>query len=230
MKVARAAALADPDQTIRVDYRVNLPTGAVGWRETQVRAYRDGNGYPAGLVLVVRDSTDRRTQVEALERAAGSDPLTGIANRRAFIAALDDAAKFSGERRCCLAIFDIDHFKQVNDRHGHAAGDEVLKAVAGEAQRALRGSDLLARVGGEEFAAILPDAILSDAYTACERLRQRVEALCVDAGLRGKIRVTVSVGLVEITPGTPASALYEAADQALYVAKNEGRNMLKIAA
>ncbi|WP_242098679.1 sensor domain-containing diguanylate cyclase [Sphingomonas sp. CROZ-RG-20F-R02-07] len=230
MKAAREAALADPDRTVRVDYRVNLPTGEIGWRETQIRAYQDSDGYPAGLVLVVRDSTDRRNEVEALERAAGSDPLTGIANRRAFFAALDDAAGSANARSSCLAIFDIDHFKQVNDRYGHANGDQVLKAVASEAQRALRGSDLLARVGGEEFAAILPDAVLSDAHTACERLRQRVEALCVDAGARGVIRVTVSVGLVEIASGATPSELYEAADQALYAAKHEGRNMLKVAA
>lgn len=230
MRLARKAALADPDHTVTAEYRVSLPAGGIGWRETQLRAYRDGDGQPAGVVLVVRDTTERRRQVEALERAAASDPLTGLTNRRGFFDALERASAAAGGDQACLAIFDIDHFKQVNDLFGHTAGDRVLQAVAGQAQLALRGSDLLGRVGGEEFAVLLPEASVFAAQAACERLRRRVEALRVDVGASGAIGVTVSIGLVPIATGLPASAMYDAADRALYAAKHAGRNQLKIAA
>ncbi len=155
------------------------------------------------------------------------DHLTGLYNRRAFEDALK-AALLAGDRRggpVSLLVMDIDHFKSVNDTHGHPVGDAVLTGVASRLKACARGDELLARVGGEEFALLLPDADLASAVLAGERLRQAVAA--EDFTLVG--RVTVSVGVAQATDFGDPTAVFRAADEALYRSKREGRNRVSAA-
>ena len=161
------------------------------------------------------------------------DALTGLANRRAFELALGrevDRVARSGEPALLLAL-DIDHFKRVNDTWGHAAGDQVIKSVAQALVDSVRPMDLVARVGGEEFAIILPNCAAAFGETVAERVRRRVEHMPVTLGPSGQqVAVTVSVGgafAPQWVRSTPALWL-ERADQQLYLAKAQGRNLVRL--
>jgi diguanylate cyclase (GGDEF)-like protein len=173
----------------------------------------------------------QRVLLKHIERMAETDPLTGVANRRQVIDL--------GERlmmRCrqdrrpyAMLLLDLDGFKQINDRHGHAAGDRALCAVSQALRRCLRPGDHLGRYGGEEFAVILPDADATEAGAVAERLRAAVAGLEPDWAT-GAARVTLSGGIAFATPGrTDFSQLMVRADQALYRAKNAGRNRIEVA-
>jgi diguanylate cyclase (GGDEF)-like protein len=163
-----------------------------------------------------------------LERLATRDPLTGVLNRRAFHAALDKAwpeAHRGGHDITCMMV-DIDHFKRINDTHGHGVGDRVIQEVARKLQDTVRGTDLVCRWGGEEFCIFVTGLGVAAAADLAERVRMRIEREC-GAALRETpgLRVTASVG-VERAAGADdsADALIERADQALYRAKHAGRN------
>jgi diguanylate cyclase (GGDEF)-like protein len=163
-----------------------------------------------------KDAANRR-----LREMAETDPLTGVANRRHFMQRI---VTLRGP--AALLLLDIDHFKAINDEFGHEAGDRVLIEFAGLVQDILRERDLLARLGGEEFAIILENAHIKDAWSIAERVRTRVEQHVVSLSERAA-RVTVSVGVATVPLGAAkidAAALLRQADAALYVAKNEGRN------
>lgn len=156
-----------------------------------------------------------------IERMASTDALTGLANRRAFTEALDRELAVAVRRGepCGLIVLDVDHFKLVNDRHGHQTGDEVLEEVAWALGQTGRETDIVARYGGEEFAVILPACKAPEAMAVAERLRAAV------AGASCPVPVTMSAG-VAVFPvdGADASALVRAADTALYKAKRQGRD------
>ncbi|MDE2147369.1 MAG: GGDEF domain-containing protein [Burkholderiales bacterium] len=170
--------------------------------------------------------------IDALVELSSRDALTGLANRRAFDLAvlreIDRVAR-SGEPALLLAL-DIDHFKRINDRHGHAAGDRVLSAVAAALIESVRPMDLVARVGGEEFAIILPNCASSFGQTVAERVRRRIQSLSVEIGPDLSIAVTASVGgayAPQWVRTTPALWI-ERADQQLYLAKGQGRNLVRL--
>ncbi|HSD21342.1 MAG TPA: GGDEF domain-containing protein [Anaeromyxobacter sp.] len=167
-------------------------------------------------------------ELEALAALARRDPLTGLANRRAFEEALAREVARAARDEAPLAVIalDVDHFKRVNDAYGHAAGDEVLAEVAARAAHALRAGDLLARVGGEEFAALLPGASLEAAAEAAERVRARIGAAPIVAG-EARLAVTVSAGLAALAPGEEGAALLARADGRLYAAKRAGRDRIE---
>jgi diguanylate cyclase (GGDEF)-like protein len=167
-----------------------------------------------------------RTANVALSRQALSDPLTGIANRRHFDEAL--AATLAepvpaGQVVGYLALLDADHFKEVNDRHSHSVGDQVLRELAGLLAQQCRASDLAARWGGEEFAVLLRSTDLDQASSVCERLRQTVQQHPWQALAPG-LAVTVSLGLVPLRAGADAAATLRLCDEMLYQAKREGRD------
>ncbi|WP_242346262.1 diguanylate cyclase [Anaeromyxobacter terrae] len=164
-------------------------------------------------------------ELEALAALGRRDPLTGLANRRAFEEALAGAVARAVRDGAALALaaLDVDHFKRVNDAHGHAAGDAVLAAVAARATEALRAGDLLARIGGEEFAALLPGATLAAAAEVAERIRARISAAPVEAGAE-RVAVTVSAGVAALAPGEDGATLLARADERLYAAKRAGRD------
>jgi len=151
-----------------------------------------------------------------------TDPLTGAFNRRHLDAQLAQLVAGGSDARSANAMLaiDIDHFKAINDRHGHATGDEVLKATVAVLASRKRQTDMLFRTGGEEFVLLLARTPLNDALGVAEDLRQRIE----QAPLLPGQRVTVSIGLSAHSPGQDASAWLQAADAALYEAKHQGRN------
>ncbi|MDY0306312.1 MAG: diguanylate cyclase [Desulfovibrionaceae bacterium] len=168
----------------------------------------------------------RRDQAEArLRDMATIDGLTRLFNRRHFLETgqteLERARRYG--RALSLIMFDVDHFKKVNDTFGHDAGDAVLRALAEAARDAMRQADVLGRLGGEEFAAILPETGLKAGVEAAERLRRAVEALEVRHG-EHLLRLTVSLGVAQVREGENLDGLLKRADQALYEAKNSGRN------
>ena len=166
--------------------------------------------------------------IDGLCELSSRDPLTGLANRRHFelmLASEVDRVARAGEPALVLMI-DIDHFKKVNDAHGHPAGDEVLRAVASALHECIRPMDTVARFGGEEFAMILPNCGPSFAQAVAERIRLRVRAMTIAIGPGVDVRVTVSIGGAFAPQWVRSSPLLwvERADQQLYRAKSEGRN------
>lgn len=170
--------------------------------------------------------------VDALVELSSRDALTGLANRRAFQLALEreiDRVARSGEPALLLTL-DIDHFKRVNDTFGHKAGDEVIRAVATALLDSVRPMDLVARVGGEEFAIVLPNCASAFGETVAERVRRRVEHMPVMVGPTQEISVSVSIGgafAPQWVRSTPALWV-ERADQQLYRAKRQGRNLVQL--
>lgn len=160
------------------------------------------------------------------EQAALSDPLTGFRNRRWLDQTLPRIVQrhLHAAEPLCIAMMDIDHFKRVNDNFGHAAGDEVLLQVGRLVRGNLRPTDFAARVGGEEFALILPHALLPGAISAVERLRKQIAGTAFDHDGCRLPQVTVSLGLVALEPGVDPEQLLARADVALYAAKQSGRN------
>ena len=128
-----------------------------------------------------------------------------------------------------LLLFDIDHFKQVNDRLGHPAGDRILRGVSDLAAASLRSDDVLARYGGEEFAVLMPSTDLPTAIEVAERLRQRIEAATFDAcGTAAGVTVSIGVATLALASEASGHALLTAADEALYRAKRRGRNRVEV--
>jgi len=165
--------------------------------------------------------------LERLREMAETDALTGLANRRRCVERIEHelARAKRTSRPLCLMICDVDHFKAVNDTHGHNAGDEVLRAVAKELEARVRTVDLVGRWGGEEFVVVLPEAPLAGGRLVAERLRRAVESLTFAGPLEG---VTISAGVVECDPALPLDALVQRADECLYEAKAKGRNRVVV--
>jgi diguanylate cyclase (GGDEF)-like protein len=193
---------------------------------------RTGDGAPAGYTLVLFDITARKHAERQLERLARTDPLTGTINRRSFFelaeAEWSRAQRYG--RRPAVVMFDIDHFKQVNDRYGHQAGDAVLKHVADLCQKQMRAGDLFARYGGEEFICLVCEGEREAAAILAERLREIVERSQAVFGTQ-TISVTVSLGVAYV-PGEGGQGLTElisCADRMLYQSKADGRNRVTVA-
>jgi diguanylate cyclase (GGDEF)-like protein len=179
------------------------------------------NGF--GFLLMSKERDDAR-----MARLATTDDLTGLLNRRAFFAQAD-AARMLAQRQhqpIALLMLDIDHFKQINDRFGHATGDEALLKFSTTCGTSLREYDILGRLGGEEFALALPGTDLAGAQLAAERLRQAVmETRLLTCG--NCYTMTVSIGLVVIDPQEDLPSALARADHALYQAKRAGRNRVQ---
>ena len=180
----------------------------------------------AGYSLIVRDVSDRRDATNAMRQAVSCDHLTGLANRRALF----DAAELElqrwrrAPRPLAVLLIDADHFKAVNDRYGHAAGDAVLRHLAGSLSATFRTLDMVARLGGEEFVVLLPGATADSAQASALRLCQSIAGETVTIG-GVPIRYTVSVGLAMMdTDVISVDVLIARADRAMYAAKAQGRN------
>lgn len=177
------------------------------------------------------DAARLRIRADDLDVQANTDPLTRLPNRRALDRRLPRLMGRSRDTRqpICVAMIDMDHFKLVNDEHGHATGDQVLNAIASLLSAVTRDSDMAVRVGGEEFLLVLADTTLERAQQACERLLTSVRRYQWGA-LAAGLACTVSVGLAELAPGETVADWLARADAALYQAKDSGRDQLVTAA
>jgi diguanylate cyclase (GGDEF)-like protein len=162
---------------------------------------------------------------EEIYRLTITDGLTQVANKRHLEDFLEReiARAARHERPLTLVLFDIDHFKAVNDRYGHLAGDHVLKGIAAIVATQVRRDEILARFGGEEFAVVLPETALDHAAAFCERIRAEVEAATFQYDGE-PLRATISVGAAPLAAGDTMESLIARADAHLYKAKEEGRN------
>ena len=202
------------------DVRLGSEIGALGYLTD-----------PTDLDLLrarARTLLEFKQYLDACQDAAFTDDLTGLANRRRFERQL--AREVARTERYghpfCLLLVDIDHFKEVNDAHGHDAGDEALRLVANAIQSGTRGIDTGARIGGDEFAVILPETDLARGLEVAERLRASIGSLAIE----GTGRVTASVGVAELPTCAPGGdELRAAADAALYEAKRGGRDQVRAA-
>jgi diguanylate cyclase (GGDEF)-like protein len=179
------------------------------------------------LLAMAKERTELRHRTAAMV-----DPLTGVANRRSFLqdAALIAKRHIGNPRPTAVLLIDLDHFKSINDRFGHAVGDSVLAIFAEAARKSMRGSDLIGRMGGEEFAAILVETSRDKASEVAERIRASFAHMAQEVdGYR--VEATVSIGLVHCLERTlDIAELLTRADHALYYAKERGRNRIEIAA
>ena len=186
----------------------------------------------ASAVMAMRAQGKFFALEEELERTARTDPLTGLPNRRCFQDTLDAEIARAGRSGAplSLAIIDLDFFKRINDTFGHLAGDEVLRAVASTARATVRGHDMLARIGGEEFAIMMPGTSPAEAEGASNRVRAAIAGTPIPVQSGERLSVTASVGTAAFKPGEAATDLLARADAALYQAKTAGRNAVKLAA
>lgn len=167
---------------------------------------------------------------QRIEQLASVDPLTGLLNRRSFQEAVDHEWRRSlrhGHALACLLV-DIDHFKQINDRYGHAAGDQALQAAAALLRRQLRDADLSCRWGGEEFVCLLPETDEAAACAVAERLRAAVLAEARGTAAPRAASVSIGVAALRVDGGADWDRLLQAADRAMYAAKQGGRNRVRV--
>jgi two-component system cell cycle response regulator len=191
---------------------------------------RDGDKIQIGGTTILKfsyqDELDEALQKNLYESAT-RDPLTHAVNKRGFTESLAKEFAFAHRHGRLLSViaFDVDHFKRVNDTHGHSAGDYVLERLAAVVAASIRGEDLFARIGGEEFAIVLRDIGLEGAFDCAERIRRTVEQTAFQHA-DARIPVTISSGAAVLDAAVHArpEALVQAADRALYVAKKTGRN------
>jgi diguanylate cyclase (GGDEF)-like protein/PAS domain S-box-containing protein len=192
---------------------------------------RTPDGNPLRMIGTHADITDRKYTEGRLEHLANTDSLTGVSNRRFFIDAVEYEllrSKRSGSPAALLMI-DIDHFKQVNDKFGHAVGDTVIKHIVDLSFGCLRRTDHIGRLGGEEFAILLPETDSDGAGVFASRLREIIAATPTHTS-ENEITTTVSIGVALLTTNdTDANSILKRADMALYKAKERGRNCVEFA-
>jgi len=233
VRLARtASAFRGGNMAVRFQAKGRDETAQLG--ESFNRMATEIQRYTESLEHLVEDRTEAlRKANEQLVLLAITDPLTGLYNRRHFAERAERDLELAKrkERAFALIMCDLDHFKTVNDLHGHAAGDAVIKHFAELLRDQARAPDLIARLGGEEFAIAMPDTPLRDALSAAERFRSTFEASHYGGFAQGVRRTTASFG-VAVFPedGDTIEQLLQAADRALYQAKHEGRNRVVPAA
>jgi diguanylate cyclase (GGDEF)-like protein len=195
------------------------------------------DGAAAGVIGIATDITERRRMERELHRLATTDPLSGAHNRRHILDLLErlltrqetvaDSRQTGGA--ACLIMLDIDHFKRINDEMGHGAGDIAIRRVVEEIRSQMRATDQIGRIGGEEFAILLPDSSRADGVAIAERLRSGLAALAIELPDGRCFQLTGSFGLTEVRPlGDTVESVLGRADQALYRAKALGRNRVEV--
>ncbi|WP_322001874.1 sensor domain-containing diguanylate cyclase [Marinobacter alexandrii] len=219
------------DQPFSVEYALIRKDKREIWVWERGRGVIDDHG-EAVVEGVVLDISERKKLESELAELATRDSLTGLLNRRELSRLLDEELERAKRYQRSLAILwiDFDHFKDVNDTYGHAAGDSVLKAVSKLFLDSVRSVDLVGRFGGEEFVIVLPEMDVNEAHETAERLRTLVSSVPQPLGDGSSVRLTISVG-VAVFPnhGLTAAQLRAAADRAMYRAKDRGRNCVSMA-
>ena len=216
-----ADVLAGRRATYQMQKRYIHADGRVIWALLSVSLATDEEGRPLHFISQIQDVTERRELEQKLRHQAEHDPLTGLANRRRFEQELErqiERCARHGER-AALAVIDLDRFKDVNDAHGHATGDQLLAAVGTALRERLRATDLVARIGGDEFAVILIGVDEQGAAIAAAAVAETIGEHARAAGLAA----SASVGVAMIEPGACADELFVRADRAMYDAKRAAR-------
>lgn len=208
-------------------FRIRRGDGALRYIQARARIYYDAVGKAVRIVGTNEDITERRILLDKLEQQANQDSLTGLSNRRHFMEQGEMELARVQRYGEALSVFmlDIDHFKVVNDTHGHKAGDVVLRRLGHLLRETLRTVDIIGRIGGEEFAILLPETNLQEASEIAERLREVIaqSEVVLEAGL--PLHFTVSIGVSTLKDkGVNLDKLLNLADNALYQAKESGRN------
>ena len=216
-------------EVLEVEYQLRRKDGTPSWIAISGKALDPET--PAdlskGAVWIIQDINMRKKAEAELHRLATTDPLTGVLNRRSFTEMGERELKIHRRynRPVSLLMLDIDHFKSINDRFGHDTGDRALCFFTEVCRRELRDSDLLSRLGGEEFAVVLLGSGEKEALSAAERIRVNLEeSSSEDADIPA---MTVSIGLAVCRPEEPLEAALKKADQQLYIAKRKGRNQVR---
>ena len=194
------------------------------WLEAVFRANFDADGHCLGTLATLIDVTARKQHELHLSRSAFTDSLTGLWNRAGFHAKLEQALETARQGSISLALIDVDRFKQVNDRLGHQAGDAVLKEVARRIAGEVRASDIVGRLGGDEFIILLPTSNWHQVREICDRVVNAVSARPIELASGESLATAISCGVARHRPGLNAEGLIHEADVALYDAKRSGRN------
>jgi diguanylate cyclase (GGDEF)-like protein/PAS domain S-box-containing protein len=213
----------------RLEYRARHSDGHWVWLSGRETAFERGiDGYVTQVVGIMQDITARKAAQEKLAYQANYDALTGLPNRHYFWTRLQTALRRGSIEHSVvsLCLFDVDHFKEINDRFGHAAGDEVLEEVGNIVRAELRPHDSSGRLGGDEFCFVLPGTDENEAARVAERIRERLCTLAFGMDSGSPFSVTATFGVAESRPDIDAKDLMEAADRALYRAKSAGRNRI----
>jgi diguanylate cyclase (GGDEF)-like protein/PAS domain S-box-containing protein len=222
-----ALRLAQDGEVRRLEYRARHADGHWVWLSGQETAFERGpDGLVTQIVGISQDVTARKAAQDKLAYQANYDALTGLSNRHHFWTGLQSTLRrasieLSGTSLC---LFDVDHFKDINDRFGHAAGDEVLETIGHIVRAELRSTDLAGRLGGDEFCFALPRTDVNECARVAERIRDRLCTLAFGLTAGSPFSVTATFGVAESEPDVNAKELMESADRALYHAKSLGRN------
>ena len=224
-KIREALEKKEP---VRVTLRNFSKTGKEYWVDISILPLRNTEGKVTHFASIQRDITEYKKLEQDLQILCRTDPLTTAANRRAFNEILSqEFSRFKrSQKEYALIMIDLDHFKSINDQHGHSVGDQVLIEVTERCKDNIRVHDILARLGGEEFCILLPYTDSDQAKKVAERLREKIEIkpIIVD-GLRVKVTISVGISLVS-TGDEDGHQAMERADQKLFQAKESGRNQI----
>ena len=224
-KIREALEKKEP---VRVTLRNFSKSGKEYWVDISILPLRDTEGNVTHFASIQRDITEYKKLEQDLQILCRTDPLTTAANRRAFNEILSqEFSRFKrSQKEYALIMIDLDHFKSINDQHGHSVGDQVLIEVTERCKDNIRVHDIMARLGGEEFCILLPYTDSNQAKKVAERLREKIEIkpIIVD-GLRVKVTISVGISLVS-TGDEDGHQAMERADQKLFQAKESGRNQI----
>ena len=228
--VAAVRAAMEAQRPTRVEQLNYRQDGEEYWIDTNIVPLRDARGRVTHFATIGRDLSATKQLQQELRLMASTDPLTGLLNRRRFLEQAETEFLRSQRYRHELAavMLDIDHFKSINDSHGHFVGDQVLIAMARATENLLRGTDIMSRWGGEEFVILMPETPLAGAAILAERLREELARLAVVTPA-GALRFTVSAGVAARgEPDAGITDIMQRADTALYTAKHHGRNRVQV--
>lgn len=224
-----AQAIIDGNgRAIRVEAGLRHKDGSIIWISTNAFVRFDSNQQPLSVDGVARDISERKRMEDQLTALSRTDGLTGVYSRRYFLdkseAVIEVMRRY--QRPASMMMLDLDHFKMINDNYGHHVGDLALIAFAKVCRQEIRESDVLGRMGGEEFTLMMPETPLQNAISLAERIRMATAAIAIPCGDQ-MIRFTVSIGLVELNASDlSVDAVMHRADLAMYQAKERGRNQV----
>lgn len=204
-------------------YRITTMTGETRWMRCRRKSVKDDDGQVTAVCGVTVDVTNEKLREHELEQKTKRDALTNLCNTRAFDAKLDQLARESGDPQFAVAIIDLNDFKPINDNYGHLVGDAVLREFANRLRRSCRETDIPCRVGGDEFAVILPRSDKRQAAVVAERLTRSLEQPFRHKG--GTIRLSASVGFAEFADFGNVPAMLQAADASMYEQKRRKPRM-----